>query len=76
MRWFEKQRVEFIGLTLQMCGVVNRKVIEMRFGISTAQASKDIQTYEKVRKEWKMPAMKYNKTLKRYERDDTNADAA
>lgn len=68
MRWFEQQRLEFIQLTVQMCGNINREAIKKRFQVGTQTASKDLQTYIRNAKKWKMPQIKYNKSTKRYEK--------
>jgi hypothetical protein len=70
MRWFEKQRIEFIGLTMQTIGIINRKDIQNKFNISVSQAHNDLQTYKRIHKKWGFPPMKYNANTKRYERKD------
>lgn len=69
MRWFEKQRIEWLQLRFQMHGMVNRSDLVKQFQISIPQASKDIATYKRLTKKWQMPKITYNATAKRYEAD-------
>ena len=64
MRWFEERRIEWIAETLRVFGYINREHIEKKFGISTPQASHDLQEFQR-----RFPdRMTYNKCAKRYER--------
>lgn len=62
MRWFENHREEWITETLRVFGFINRAHLERKFGISTPQASTDLNKY--LRK-WPM-AMVYEKSRKCY----------
>lgn len=62
-RWFERQRREWITETLHVFGYINRDHLIRKFGISSAQASIDINRYLKRRPD----SMTYNTSLKRYE---------
>jgi len=65
MRWFEQQRREWIMIHLYAQGHINRSDIMQKFGIGSAQASRDINRLMK-----DMPnLMTYNLTAKRYERN-------
>lgn len=46
-RWFEQQRMEWIAETLRVFGFINRSHLERKFGISTPQASKDLNAYQR-----------------------------
>lgn len=61
--WFVQHRLEWIAETLRIFGFINRVHIERKFGISTPQASADLQIFE-----IKNPGVvKYNRSSKRYE---------
>ena len=45
MKWFEQQRQAWIAEMLQVYGFINREHLERKFGISTPQASKDLQKF-------------------------------
>jgi hypothetical protein len=45
MRWFEQQRQDWIADMLAVYGFLNREHLQRKFGISTPQASKDLQTF-------------------------------
>jgi hypothetical protein len=62
-KWFFKHRQEWIAETLRVFGFINREHIQRKFGISTPQASLDIQQFIASNPE----AMTYNKSTKRYE---------
>jgi hypothetical protein len=62
--WFREKRLEWIKESVQIFGFINREHIEMKFRISTPQASFDIRD---VMKEWPN-LMQYNPSTKRYER--------
>jgi hypothetical protein len=44
-RWFEQQRQLWIGEMLTVYGFINREHLERKFGISTPQASLDLQRF-------------------------------
>lgn len=63
MRWFEQQPMSWIAETLRIFGFINREHLERKFGISTPQASKDLQRFQKL-----FPsACAYNLTAHHYE---------
>jgi len=45
MRWFEEHRQEWIGEMLRIYGFINREHLSKKFGVSTPQASKDLNRY-------------------------------
>lgn len=61
--WFQQHRVEWIAETVLIFGFINREHIQKKFGVSTPQASLDInlaiQTYPGL--------LTYNTSVKRYE---------
>lgn len=63
MRWFENYRQEWIAETLMVFGFINREHLQRKFGISTPQASMDLQTFLATNPK----AMTYNATARRYE---------
>jgi hypothetical protein len=69
MRWFERHRQEWIAETLRVFGFINREHIERKFGVSTPQASTDLQTFQRLHPN----EIIYNKSAKRYEVSDANA---
>ena len=62
-RWFFKHRQEWIAETIHIFGFINREHIEKKFGISTPQASIDIQRFIDANP----GALTYNRSAKRYE---------
>lgn len=62
MAWAEDQRQEWIGETLRVFGFINRGHVERKFGISPAQASLDLQRFQKERP----GAMTYDQSAKQY----------
>jgi hypothetical protein len=44
-RWFEQQRMEWIAETLRIFGFINRGHLMRKFGISTPQASIDLNAF-------------------------------
>lgn len=63
MRWFEEQRLKWIGERIAAVGYINRSDLMEHFGISLPQASKDLNTFLR-----EMPdVMIYNVKTKRYE---------
>lgn len=62
MRWFEQHRMEWIAETLRVFGYINREHLERKFGISTPQASTDLNRFMR-----QCPGvMSYDKSAKRY----------
>lgn len=64
MRWFERQRMDWIAETLRIFGFINRDHLERKFGVSTPQASKDLKTFTVLFPD----VITYNASSKRYER--------
>lgn len=48
MNWFVKHRMEWIAETLRVFGFINRQHLMRKFGISTPQASKDMNLFIKL----------------------------
>lgn len=63
MRWFERQRMNFIEERLKVYGTINRQDLIEQFDISTPQASKDFQLFLKLYPD----RMAYNFRKKHYE---------
>ena len=63
MRWFEEQRMEWIGETIRIFGFINREHIIKKFGVSMPQASNDLSTFIRNNPE----TILYNTTTRRYE---------
>ena len=62
MNWFQTHRIEWIAETLRVFGYINREHIERKFGLSTPQASKDLQIFQKLHPD----ACTYNLSAKRF----------
>ena len=62
MRWFARYRSGWIMETLRVFGFINREHLERKFGISTPQASIDLNAFMRDHP----GVMKYNKAAKRY----------
>jgi hypothetical protein len=62
MNWFEQQRIDWIAETLRIFGFINRAHLMRKFGISKAQASKDLRTFARIAPS----AMSYDPNTKRY----------
>lgn len=62
MRWFEQHRMEWIAETLRVFGFINREHLERKFGVSTPQASTDLNRFMRANP----GAMTYDKSAKRY----------
>jgi hypothetical protein len=61
-RWYKSHRMEWIAEMLRIYGFINRKHIQKKFGLSTPQASKDLQDFQKLH-----PGMtEYNLSEKQY----------
>lgn len=63
--WFKRHRVEWIIEMIEIYGFINREHIEKKFGVSTPQASVDLQA-----------AMRQNPGLIRYNRNTKRYEAA
>lgn len=70
-RWFKKYRMEWISETLRIFGFINREHLMAKFGISTPQASKDLNDFIRLNPE----AMLYNNHLKKYIANPSNKDS-
>jgi hypothetical protein len=67
VRWFGQYRMDWIAETLRVFGFINREHLELKFGISTPQASKDLATFMR-----RYPAaMRYDLSAKRYVRRES-----
>jgi len=62
MKWFEQTRQEWISETLHIFGFIQRQHLMRKFGISTPQASADLQRFQKDHP----GAMEYDSSGKRY----------
>lgn len=62
MNWYARHRMEWIAETLRVFGYINREHLEKKFGISTPQASLDLNRFQKLYPE----AVQYNLSSKRY----------
>jgi hypothetical protein len=62
MRWCERQRMDWIAETLRVFGYINREHLERKFGVSTQQASADLQAFRRAHP----TAMTYDVSAKRY----------
>lgn len=62
MRWFENHRQEWIAETVRIFGFINREHLELKFGISTPQASIDLRTFMRAHP----GAIVYDRNAKRY----------
>lgn len=63
MTWFEQHRMDWIAETLRIFGFINREHLQLKFGISQPQASKDLNAFAE-----RFPGrMRYNLSTKRYE---------
>lgn len=63
MRWFERHRQDWIAETVRIFGFIQRQHIERKFGVTTAQASRDLQAFMAANP----AALEYNGSAKRYE---------
>lgn len=61
-RWFKTYRMDWIAETLRIFGFINREHLMLKFGISTPQASKDLNDFLRANPD----AMHYNIHLKKY----------
>lgn len=62
MRWFEEHRQQWIAETLRVFGFIQRQHLMKKFGISTPQASADLQLFQKENP----GVMEYDTRRKRY----------
>lgn len=62
MRWFETHRQEWIAETLRVFGFINRRHLEIKFGLSSPQASIDLQKFMKSN----VGAMMYDMSKKKF----------
>lgn len=62
MRWFENARQEWIAETLRVFGFIQRQHLMRKFGISTPQASADLQRFQRENPN----AIRYDASEKRY----------
>jgi hypothetical protein len=62
MAWAEDYRQDWIAETIRVFGFINREHLERKFGISTPQASLDLQRFMRERP----GLMTYDKSAKRY----------
>lgn len=61
-RWYKTYRMEWIAECLRVYGFINREHLERKFGISTPQASKDLNEYLRLYPN----TMLYDISLKKY----------
>ncbi len=61
-RWYKQYRLNWIAESLRVYGFINREHVMRKFGISTPQASKDLNEYHRIHPE----AMHYDVSLKKY----------
>jgi hypothetical protein len=61
--WYYRHRMEWIAEMLHVYGFINREHIERKFGLSTPQASKDLNDFQKLNPK----IAQYSLTRKRYE---------
>lgn len=62
MRWFEQHRMEWIKETLYIFGFINRAHLMRKFGVSRAQASVDLNKFQR-----EYPGkLRYDNSLKRF----------
>lgn len=62
--WFKDQRHAWILESLRIYGFINREHVMAKFGVSTPQASKDLNEVLRLCPD----LMRYNLSTKRYER--------
>jgi hypothetical protein len=64
MKWFEQARQDWIKEMLTVYGFINREHLMRKFGISVPQASKDLQTFQRLNPD----ELAYDLRAKRYVR--------
>ena len=47
-RWYKTYRMEWIAESLRVYGFINREHIQRKFGLSTPQASKDMNEFQRL----------------------------
>lgn len=62
MRWFEQHRMDWIAETLRVFGYINREHLMRKFGVSTPQASVDLNRFLRLHPD----VMRYDRSAKRY----------
>ncbi len=67
MTWFTDKRQEWIMEIIHIYGFINREHVQKKFGVSTPQASEDIQIFIKANRN----LLGYNTSTKRYELNET-----
>ena len=67
--WFVRKRQEWIAETIRIFGFINREHIQLKFGVSTPQASYDLQKFQADNP----GSIVYNTSTKRYEKGTTYA---
>ena len=63
MNWYRQHRMDWIAETLRIFGFINREHLERKFGISTPQASKDLNDFKRLHPD----EIAYDLHAKRYE---------
>lgn len=61
-RWYKNHRMEWIAEMLRVYGFINREHIKRKFGLSTPQASKDLNDFQRKNPD----AVTYDLHLKRF----------
>lgn len=46
-RWYKNHRMEWIAEMLRVYGFINREHVKRKFGLSTPQASKDLNDFQR-----------------------------
>lgn len=62
VRWFEQHRMEWIEETLRIFGSINREHLVRKFGISTQQASGDLNRFMRLHPD----AISYDLSAKKF----------
>ena len=62
MNWFAKARQDWIEETVRVFGYINREHIEKKFGVSTPQASMDLNAFMRANP----GRIVYDRSMKRY----------
>lgn len=60
--WFAEERRRWIGETIRVFGYINREHIEIKFNVSTPQASMDLREFIRLNPD----VLIYDKSSKRY----------
>jgi ABC-type uncharacterized transport system YnjBCD substrate-binding protein len=72
MNWFAKARQDWIADTVKVFGYINREHIMKKFGVSTPQASMDLQEFMRANP----GRIVYDKSMKRYFASDAGVNHA